>query len=141
MGPGTHINPEAKICPQCGRHSPLTTQACASCGHVFRSNFQAAAPPPQYAQSPGPNPTQAFYGSNQPAVPQSAQSLAEYARQFNESKKLLLLTFWIGLFCLWPLWIVTYIEYTKMRNIKDEVARTGVDVRWWQLTYRAHDAF
>lgn len=65
--------------------------------------------------------------------------LGELARRFNESRRLTLITFWVGLFCLWPLWIVTYIEYTKMRGIKDEVAMLGIDVSWWQMTYGCRD--
>jgi len=39
------------------------------------------------------------------------------------------------------LWIVTYLEYVKMRDIKDEVGRMGLDVRSWQMQYGAPDAF
>ena len=61
------------------------------------------------------------------------------ARRFRDARKLCIWTFWLGLFCLWPLWIVTYLEYQKMRNVKEDVSRMGVDVRWWQSTYGARD--
>lgn len=90
---------------------------------------------------PPPGQTQVFYSSatNQGVVPQ--QQLSELARRYNESRKLCLLTFWIGLFCLWPVWIVSYLEYTKIQNIKQDIAALGVDVRWWQMTYGARDLF
>jgi hypothetical protein len=139
MAPGTYANPEGKICPQCGWRATLDAQSCVRCGHAYRQHFPPAAPPPQYAQ--GPNPTQAFYGQFPPPQAITAQRLAEFSMQFNESRRVVRLTFWIGLFCLWPVWIITYIEYTKMRNIKEELARAGIDVRWWQTTYNAPDAF
>lgn len=65
--------------------------------------------------------------------------LAQLANLFLDSRKLCVMTFWIGLFCLWPVWIISYLEYDKMRKIKDDVARMGVDVRWWQNTYGCRD--
>ena len=130
MTPGA---PQGKFCPQCGRPSPLEAPACQTCGHAFRQTFAQPPPPtpPPPGFRPGPDPTRAFYAQT------PTQDLAELARRFNESRKLCVLTFWIGLFCLWPIWIVSYIEYTKMRNIKDQVALMGVDVAWWQFTYQA----
>jgi len=67
------------------------------------------------------------------------QQLVELARRFNDSRKLLIITFWVGILCLYPVWIVTYLEYVKMRNIKEQVSSMGVDVAWWQINYGARD--
>ena len=40
-------------------------------------------------------------------------------------------TFVAGLLCLWPLWIWTYIENTKMEAIRVRVAAKGIDARAW----------
>jgi hypothetical protein len=117
---------------------PLEMTQCSNCGHNFRQQFI----PPVHGGPVSPSgQTQAFFSSapGQAVVPQ--QQLAEMARRSNESRKLCLITFWIGLFCLWPVWIVSYLEYTKIQNIKQEIAAFGIDVRWWQITYGARDVF
>lgn len=91
-----------------------------------------------------PNPTQAFYTQPQPRMGPGympTPDLNELARRFAESRKLCVITFWVGLFCLWPLWIVTYLEYAKMGRYKEDVARMGVDVLVWQQTHGLRDFF
>ena len=76
----------------------------------------------------------AFLGQGAPA---GHDLLADLARRHRDSNKVFIWTLVGGLLCLWPLWIVTYIEYTRMRDVKDQVARMGVDVDWWIAVYRA----
>lgn len=81
--------------------------------------------------------TQAFYAPQAPFA--ATPDLAEMARRFAESRKACVITFWVGMFCLWPVWIVTYLEYQKMRNLKEEVARMGVNVEAWQRSFGLRD--
>ena len=134
MNPGGPSSQAYKICPVCQRRSELHSPQCVGCGHVFRQTFT----PPPFQQTV--NPTQAFYA--QPGTPQAFPNtlhLSELARRFAESRKLCIWTFWLGVFCLWPAWIVTYLEFVKMRNIKEEVSRKGVDVMTWLNSYGLKD--
>ena len=133
MSPGQPF----KACPACGAGQPLEVSTCTRCGHTFRQTFVPGPPPPS------PNPTQAFYGAPRAASPANVDPnmLAEMARRFNDSRKTFIWTFFIGLLCLWPVWIVTYIEYTKMRDIKNQIGTMGLNVPQWQMTYGARDPF
>jgi hypothetical protein len=134
MNPGSTGTPGFKICPVCNTQSRLEENVCSRCGHQFRQVF--TTPPPNQPFVQPPNPTMGFPANPvQPIV--SPDILVEMARQFNEAKKVVIWTFWLGLFCLWPLWIVTYLEYTKMNRVKEQVALMGVNVQWWQTAYRA----
>ena len=130
-----------KVCPQCQTKCGLAFMHCLTCGHNFRQNF--ASPPPSFSNLPPQNSnpvgsTQAFFAQVSPqSVPQL--DFGELARRYRESQKLCAATFWIGLFCLWPVWIVTYLEFTKMRQIKDDIAAKGADVRGWQNFYGLKD--
>ena len=42
--------PPLKLCPRCGLESPVAAGSCARCGHAYRTDFGAGAPPPP----PGP---------------------------------------------------------------------------------------
>lgn len=134
-----------KVCPQCNRQTALETQVCGGCGHQFRSNFTPPASSlgpvapnqtsgfpggPSYGQVPGP--TMAFQGMGSGVDP-----LIDLARRHRDSNQVFIWTLIGGILCVWPLWIITYLEYVKMRDIKSEVARMGVDVTWWEVTYRA----
>lgn len=134
MTPGSQAG-SYKVCPQCGLAVPLETVVCPQCGHAFRQRFVDPQVPP-------PNATQMFAAAAaNPPPGLNQQYLAELARRSNEARRTLQITFFVGLFCLWPVWIVTYLEYVKMRDIKEEVGRMGVDVRWWQLNFQARDSF
>jgi len=54
--------------------------------------------------------------------------LVELVRRFQESERLFRWTFIVGFFCLWPLWAITYLEYTRMRDIKAQIRGFGIDV-------------
>ncbi len=70
-------------------------------------------------------------------APMGYDVLADLARRYRDSSRLYVWTLLGGLFCLWPLWIFSYLEYNKMRDIKDQVARMGVDIYWWKINYNA----
>lgn len=44
-------------------------------------------------------------------------------------------SFLIAGFFIWPLWIVAYIEWNRMRDLKMQVRLLGVDVAWWERTW------
>lgn len=74
-----------------------------------------------------------------PPVQQVDPRELEYkAYLFQTSRKMCVSTFVVG-FLLWPLWIVTYLEREKMRKIKDELYRMGVNIPWWQSAYNCPD--
>lgn len=109
-----------KICPQCQRSLPVNAPQCSGCGRRFSTQF---TPPPVQQ-------TQAY------APPPSVDPLSELARRYRDSKSTFTITLIVGLFCLWPLWILTYIEYNRMRKITDDVGALGVDVNWWKAQFR-----
>jgi hypothetical protein len=62
--------------------------------------------------------------------------LEELARRNRESNKLMIWTLIGGLvLCLWPIWIVSYLEYNKQQQIRAELSAMGVDVTWWERTF------
>jgi len=68
--------------------------------------------------------------------PVNGQMLEDMARRHRDSHVLMTWTLVVGLLCLWPLLIVSYLEYNKMRDIKNEIVRMGVDLNWWQMSFR-----
>ncbi len=149
-----------KVCPECQRQIELTAVACPGCGHRFRQNFVQSPIQNQGSPSHSPfqsqshgvqsnmpphvgqpqNPTQAFYGFQQVAQGHMLQEdPAMLAMRFLDSRRLALWTFWIGLFCLWPLWILTYLEYQKMQSAKEQIARQGGNVMAWMQSYGLRD--
>jgi len=63
--------------------------------------------------------------------------LQELARRHRESNKLFIWTLIGGALCIWPLWIISYLEYNKMRDIKSQVVSMGVDIGWWEINFSA----
>lgn len=63
-------------------------------------------------------------------------TLADLARQHRDADRTFLITLIAGILCLWPILILTYLEYNKKREIQNRVAALGVDVNWWQVTYQ-----
>jgi len=74
------------------------------------------------------------YGGTYSGAYPTADPLTDLARRHKESNTTFTWTLIVGIF-FWPLWILTFMEYTKMRDLKSEVARMGVDVWWWERTY------
>jgi hypothetical protein len=62
--------------------------------------------------------------------------LFDLACRYRESNKLFTWTLIGGLLCVWPLLIVTFLEYTKMRDIKKQIIAMGIDPYWWECNYR-----
>jgi len=123
MNPG----PDYKFCPACGQTCHVTAPACA-CGHHFRPQFNAPNTY-QYQQAP------TMFAGQQ--MQPTTDWLTDLARRHRESNKLFIWTLVGGLICLWPIWIISYLEYNKMRDIRNQVASMGVDPVWWELAYRA----
>lgn len=107
-------HPQFKVCPNCGQRAVLSMVRCGRCMAVFPSvnpQPQPVPPAPAFVQQPV----------------QYDFEMQELGRQYVAAKSTYTLTLWLGFLCLWPLWIVTYLEHNKMQRIKSKVAQKGVD--------------
>ncbi len=78
-----------------------------------------AQPMPHYSQYGG----YAAYGR--------PMQLMDLEERYRTAKKTFTWTLWAGLLCFFPIWIITYIEWTKMTNAKREVAMLGINPEQW----------
>lgn len=135
-------------CSQCQNVLDLQSLFCRHCGADQRmlSHYVAAPPPttvvlmPQYAPPPP-----AYYGSppgyapypvmHSPylpyVVPPDDYEMIDLSRQYRESNKTFLWSLIIGLLLFWPLLILSYSEWKKMKGIKSRVALRGIDPERW----------
>lgn len=130
------MNGEEKGCPVCSRRWPVTTLSCV-CGHVFRTQYVPTHNPPPGATTFFQAP-QGYPPFNSNHIPQPSDALLrDLARRHKECNKLFIWTLVVGTLCLWPIWIVSYLEYNKMRDIKTQIAQMNIDIPWWMSTYSA----
>jgi hypothetical protein len=114
-----------KSCPQCRAANNVAAAFCNLCGHQFKTQF--GTPPPVSGPSPGP--TTQF-------IPQDLDfALGELARRHKIAHSTMMLTIYVGIL-VFPVWIISYLEYNKTQAIQAEVTRLGVSVQWWQSYYR-----
>lgn len=59
------------------------------------------------------------------------QNLKRLAARYRDASKLYGITLILGLLCLWPIWIVSYLEWRKMAAVREEVLDMGIDVDTW----------
>lgn len=148
-----------RICPSCQKQWPLTARLC-TCGYVFpppvglESNicpqcgttFQPGAafcvcgfnlsnqflPPSTGIPFSSPFSSSSYMG---PLTP-TPDVLNELARRHRESNRAFNMTIVVGIF-IFPVWVVSYLEYNKMREIRNQIAQMGVNILWWESMYRA----
>jgi|GEM_PF-6886442 len=140
-----------KLCPSCGTPVAADAAFCQKCGHAFRTQLPPSGPPKTQAFTPpqaqphwnpplygGPGAAQGYpppFSNLQPAPPLDWQ-LGELARRYRDAHNVFVWTLIGGILCIWPLWIITYLEHQKKVDIKNSVAALGVDVEGWRMTYR-----
>ena len=120
--------PGARYCPTCNNAATLLDPFCRACG--------AQLPPLQpayFSGAQGQSQGMTGYAAQAPGLTQYAHF--ELARQYKRAKRTFTWTLLVGLFCFfWPLFIVTYLEYRKMQDIKEQVGLTGIDSEYWART-------
>lgn len=128
-----------KYCPKCKSANALNAPVCqnTACGHAFRTQFVPPAPPDQTQMGMAPM-LQQSYSNNALLVYNSSANLDELTQRFRDAHRAYSWTFFVGLFCLWPLWIVSYIEYNKMNDVKRRVAAMGIDAEAWARIQRGY---
>jgi hypothetical protein len=58
--------------------------------------------------------------------------LMELEERYRTAKKTFTWTLWVGILtCLFPIWIITYLEWMKMASAKREVAMLGINPEQW----------
>jgi hypothetical protein len=142
-----------KRCPSCGTPALIDASSCLTCGHVYRTKFQPlppaaptpptqAFPPPAHPYTPPSQPYaspygqgQSPYGTVQHQDPAQNFRLDELAEQYRALEKTFLWTLYAGLLCLFPIWIVSAIQFQKMSQLKREVASMGVNTHYWITNY------
>lgn len=118
----------SSYCFKCGtKASRPTTQ---SAPHLTASRARSPITIPT-AQKRPPSAPYGQSSPSQPIAPVGDLELRELARQYRAAKSTRYWTLWVGLFCLWPVWIVAYIEHMKMQSILSKVAAKGIDAEVW----------
>ncbi len=128
--------PSFKMCPVCHQQTNLESLVYNQCGHKFLTDFSSAQGPrntqtqafmpPPYPQASYP--PQSQFGYTQ--LPRQPVPLYELERRYREANKTFVITMIAGFF-LWPIWYLTYLEYTKKNDIKRDVAAMGIDPEAW----------